>query len=378
MKKLILLISALLMLTSCGKGAERAVTYDCDNNFQQYSMPMICGDDDTLFFAFDDGSQLWYYDKATGISGLLCGKPECTHNGTECNAYFVGSELSLYGGKIYSLKPFYGSGCEVFSSDIDGSNRKTVIDLVGSEFSNMLADSVSDLSGKFHRGYFYACGTHHMIIDGILNDHAQVFAYSLDGGKGGIIYDNTELTAIKIQPFDDYLYFVAYSDDAIEVCRYSPESGEVEVLYNGDMPFSSPKIWVTDDSILFGDISESAIVYKLDFANGTITSLFDFNSDTDKPYLLYGFTDDYIVGGNMNGIEYLLCLKDYDGKTILETTVTPPNISDDEPLYTFPCGSDDEYIYLWSKVWSNAHDVQFIIGVSLKDGKSEVLWTNDI
>lgn len=138
---------------------------------------------------------------------------------------------------------------------------------------------------------------------------------------------------------------------------------------------------MTDDGILFGDNGddgESATVYKLDFASGTITTLLDFNADTDKSYLIYGFTDDYIVGGSMNGIEYMLCLKDFNGKTVIETTVTPPNISDDQPLYTFPCGSDNEYLYLWSKVWSSANDAQFIIGVSLKDGESKVLWTDDV
>ena len=380
MKKLMLLILALLMLTSCGESAEGVITYDCDNNFQQYSDPYICGDDDTLFFGFGDSSQLRYYDKATGISGLLCGKPECTHDGTDCNAYFNGRELSLYGGKLYALSRA-AEGFEIISLNTDGTKRKTVLNLSDDIFGEMISGGAADIRGMFHRGYFYACGTAHKVVDGILNDRAQVFAYPLDGGEGRMIYDNGELTAIRIQPYGDFLYFAAYGGDAVEICRYSPESDEVETLYSDEADILPSRLWVTDDGIMFGDNGtdgNEAKVYKFDFASGKLSLLLDFNADTDKPYLLYGFTDDYIVGGNMTGIEYDLCLKDYDGKTVLETSVTPPNISDDEPLYTFPCGSDDEYLYLWSKVWSPSHDVQFIIRVSLKNGESEVIWTNDV
>lgn len=380
MKKLLPLIFVLLLFTSCGKSGERAVTYDCDNNFQQYSDPYICGDDDALFFAFGDSSQLWFYDKATGISGLLCLKPECDHSGTDCNAYFNGRELSLYDGKLYSLGRIDG-GFEIISLNTDGTNRKTVLSLSDDIFGGMISGGVADMRGMFHRGYFYACGTAHKVVDGIPINHAQAVAYPLGGGKGRMIYDNSELTSIKIQPYGDFLYFVAYSSDAFKILRYSPNTDEVEILYSDESSILPSRFWVIDDGILIGDNGtdgKEAKVYKFDFESGKISLLFDFNADTDKTYLLYGFTDDYIVGGNMTGIEYDLCLKDYDGKTVLETSLTPPNISDDEPLYTFPCGSDDEYLYLWSKVWSTTHNVQFIIRLSLKNGESEVIWSNDV
>ena len=32
---------------------------------------------------------LYYYDEASGISGKLCGKPECDHNNHNCNAHVL-------------------------------------------------------------------------------------------------------------------------------------------------------------------------------------------------------------------------------------------------------------------------------------------------
>ena len=138
MKKLLLLILVLLLLASCGESAEQAVTYDCDNNFQQYSDPYICGNDDALFFGFGDSLLLWYYDKASGLSGPLCAKPECMHNGLDCSAYFNGRELCLYNGRLYTLNREDG-GFEIISFDTDGTNRKTVLKLDDDLFGGMIS-----------------------------------------------------------------------------------------------------------------------------------------------------------------------------------------------------------------------------------------------
>lgn len=377
MKKIIMLIIAAFILCSC-QSESVGVTYDCDNNFQQNIALKVCADDDTLFFEPDISTNLWYYDKSSGISGILCGKPECPHTGTDCNSYFNVSDLSLYGGRLYGVSVTSFPDCCIISANPDGSGRRTELDLSNSEFKDMLGDSVSNLRGMFHRGYFYACGTHNTVKDGIIGERVQVFAYPLDGSGGGTIYESSENTSVKIIPYGDFLYIVAYSKNGVEICSYSPEDGIAETLYSSELQISSPKLWVDGSGIYLGDGSEKAMVYKLDFSSKTLSEYMDFNSGSDEEYYLYGFSDDFVIGGNMDGIKCLLCLKSYSGETVLETSFTPPGVLHSELLTTFPCGCDGKYIYLFSKVWSAEHDVQFLSKVSVKSGKSEVIWTNDV
>ena len=45
---------------------------------------------------------IWYCDKETGASGKLCGRPECTHEGKDCNAYSIAiSGLNYYDQALY-------------------------------------------------------------------------------------------------------------------------------------------------------------------------------------------------------------------------------------------------------------------------------------
>lgn len=46
---------------------------------------------------------LRYYDKGSGISGVLCPDPACTHDTDSCGAYAAdgGNSVSVYNGKLY-------------------------------------------------------------------------------------------------------------------------------------------------------------------------------------------------------------------------------------------------------------------------------------
>ena len=58
--------------------------YDAQNQFSRYKDAAIVRD--TIFFKC--GSILYFFDMQTERAAPLCGKPECTHTGSTCNAYF--------------------------------------------------------------------------------------------------------------------------------------------------------------------------------------------------------------------------------------------------------------------------------------------------
>lgn len=77
----------------------------------------------TYIIYADDGSDQWV---------KLCGRPDCTHDNTDCNAYVHNcSKISYYDGYLYAM---LGDGSEQESKlirmDPDGSNRIEVLDLL--------------------------------------------------------------------------------------------------------------------------------------------------------------------------------------------------------------------------------------------------------
>lgn len=378
-KAVFFLLTIVVLLTSCGNGNKKDVTvsYDCDRNFQQYLLPYICSDNNTLFFSFADVQRLMYYDKDSGYANLLCGKPECTHSDSDCNAHFTGTNISHYGGKLYWLDGAKNSYA-IYCSNIDRTNRKRILEFNDNLFGKMLSGGVGNLRYTFHRGYFYSSGTYHEIVDGVICDCAQVFAYPLDSeNEGRMIYESIDLTNVIIQPYKDYLYFISYNESAFEICRYSAENDEVKVLYKGDLPLLSPKLWVTDDGMMISDDSGLVSVYKLDFENNELNKLLNFNSNTDEKYMIYGLGDNLIIAGYDSGNAFELYIKDFDGNSVLQKAVTIPGVSEHELLTTFPCGADDDNLYLWSKVWSSEHDIQFIIAVPFNGSKDDVIWIEE-
>ena len=80
------------------------------------------------------GVYVYYIDKATKNITILCGKPECEHNDSTCNAYTYTYSLWFAGDKLYFTNNNYilenGSyvnyGLRLYSIDPDGTNRSVV------------------------------------------------------------------------------------------------------------------------------------------------------------------------------------------------------------------------------------------------------------
>ena len=107
MKRMITLLLTLLLLFAlpgCGSETEADASLDSDRAFIHYGLfEQACATEDTVYFT--SGDLIHYYDKTTGISGILCGKAECEHStatNSTCNAYIgsVSQKLQLYNGRL--------------------------------------------------------------------------------------------------------------------------------------------------------------------------------------------------------------------------------------------------------------------------------------
>ena len=60
---------------------------DFDNRFAKiFGYPFVKIPEGYVYDFDNGGSQIMYWVKETGESGILCGKPECDHNNTACPA----------------------------------------------------------------------------------------------------------------------------------------------------------------------------------------------------------------------------------------------------------------------------------------------------
>ncbi|MBO4562582.1 MAG: hypothetical protein J5772_03105, partial [Clostridia bacterium] len=92
MKKTFIVLSLCLILclaacTKAGGGAEPTAVQQDDSSFVNKfgdGYAKLIETDDAFYYSFMSG-YLYYYDKANGVSGVLCSKPECIHDAKKQN-----------------------------------------------------------------------------------------------------------------------------------------------------------------------------------------------------------------------------------------------------------------------------------------------------
>lgn len=168
MKKVIaLLLMAMLLLSGCQTNGEQSVAADATEPTATYDW--MAGEspvttqrmglkragvnhaDHALapngaYFMYETGrststgekiSFVLYSDYGSDTVIKLCGRADCDHNNTDCNAFIAdGNNIYYYEGYIYAvsgrggtMEGFDGVGCSLIRMNMDGSNRVTVYDL---------------------------------------------------------------------------------------------------------------------------------------------------------------------------------------------------------------------------------------------------------
>lgn len=71
---------------------------------------------------------LYFYDNELGRMIVVCGKPECSHNDVDCNAWINSKLLSYYNGKLYYVNgdAIHNSYRTLCSMNLDGTDHADV------------------------------------------------------------------------------------------------------------------------------------------------------------------------------------------------------------------------------------------------------------
>ena len=413
----LLLTSVLLLsLTGCNEKETIDTSLDSDRAFIHYGgWEQVCEMEDTVYFTGYGGNLIHYYEKATGVSGVLCGKAECEHStavGSTCNAYINSSSnnLCVYNNRLYWIDA-WDSICSMAP---DGTDHRTE----RLRDAELYSDHTSGPSAIFHRGYAYAWIKNYAVRDGKDVVRLDFAAIPLDPDEEPHMIFQEELTDIAAR-YSPFIIMQAYGDDIyiltngaatdqeddgtarpefhdLQIRRYNAVTEELTTLYHDSQSHinETRELWAMDDGLMFSGLWQvegeySDDIYKLDFESGEIVKLFSadyisgfadnliiesrYDSEKSNPTNPWGLTfspQDIERSGELNVV-----IRSFDGDIILEDTYRL------EGLYDTPYfrGADGIYAYFLSETSYNDPETNSmtsymsLIGVALDGSGMEVL-----
>lgn len=339
---------------------EELENYDANLSFIQHGSSGfggICVTDDAIYSCLNASHSrhpnhtgiLMYTEKDSCVSMPLCGKPECTHTDTTCNAYLSQQALGLqiYNGKIYWLD---SSSMMLMRMNLDGTNHEVVLDL-GSAREIINGIWFNDPPWFIHRGYFYVSRMVDEVVDGSTQSSFMALAFSLDGEDSLEIMRTSQpghASNCSLKPLGNSIYisfgFSDSSNDYFSLFRWDSKTRNAECLYTqgpGDNAASEIKFYdngypmpIRGDGLYFSDYTwgtETTTIMKISFTTGNLEKVGSF----ETPYQAIRFTKDHIVGFN----EDHLLFYDRSGNCLFQS----------DPLDFNPgamlAGEDDRYAY---------------------------------
>ena len=380
MKRTITLLSALVLLltlAACGKVTEPDASLDSDRAFSARSTAQLCEIGDTVYYLImgQSGKLVYYYDKVSGVSGPLCGKPECRHTDTNCNAY-VGTAVAIgsYGGMIYYYDYEYLTGHVIRRMAADGTAHETLRVMELDTFPG----SGSDRIIQFHRGYMYYATESKTIVDGQERLGLYIVAVPFDQEEDitVILDEETGDVDLSVQLYGDSMYIMDYGEK-LRLRRWDCKTHDMELLLDVESPMKSPDFWVTDSDIYFNGVIGKAV--SEDGTEGTAREVYRYGlSDGAFEYVFSWFTpigySDIIADGFVaavrkeDGQAYAMVM-DFQGNAILNESFSVAGFPD-QALRGLCQGTDKDYVYLYSLSSGG-------FGVPLNGGEPILLYAPD-
>ncbi|MBO4878690.1 MAG: hypothetical protein J5544_00355 [Clostridia bacterium] len=334
---------------------------DFDNRFAS-QFNRIVETEDAYYLKGDCTDFLFYYDKVTGDSGILCPRPDCLHvppepmsGVTDCGG-FIGTErgsLTYYKGRLYWAK-YYRPEMDicVFSMALDGSDRE----LIGK-----LAISPEEYQPQqfwIHRGYVYFYSEANKVVNGAPTCRLAIVRQPLEGGEKQVIFEEQSYVDGEwtLRFIGDDVYILAGYDGAdgsvfehgepevpedylvlqehSVILRWNPDMAEPEVLLDEESPdqpapdnfYVEPDgtVWFVrqrpeDPSTHWGDDGYRLIDHlcRRD-PDGTVTELFDSVIDGEYYYMrnIYDGGMIMIRGLDTKPGTVVMCIVDLEGSVI--------------------------------------------------------------
>ena len=232
-----------------------SLSTDFQKNMSQtdaFEIPYLCETEGGYYFQYN--MFVYYIDKQTKATTILCAKPDCLHEDATCNAYVNGWSLSYSNDKLYYYNgdrvlengKYTDYGWRLYSMEIDGTNHSVSQSL---EFTPSGDTTLYKTTPIIHRSnvYFSYKGVVYTVPLGEKIDKATaIWGKETTGSSGAAVIVDTNALRYTLWADGDYMYFMAnvqQSNGTYKDTLFAYHTEEKEVK----------QIWQTPDASEVGE-----------------------------------------------------------------------------------------------------------------------------
>ena len=400
---ILLALAVCLVLTACTPGQETQGGNEDTQGFFDGNAPMPGYDADNRYLTsittcFQEGGNyffgtglmgeyLHYYDMQTGISGLLCPDPACTHDSDACSAWIGDiASVSYYDGKLYWVgKDPAGGGNDsyLWRSDTTGTNREKLKTI-------SFQDTVLVYQPQkyyIHRGNLYFLGKADT-VDGVqTGKRVSLMTASLEGDGGFTpLFDETfpEGANATVRFVGNRVYFAVQSFQAdrsvnLTITCYDRTDGTSQVLFEQtDITYIAGDMWVTEAGEIYMPVLVENVGKVLKLEDGAWTELMSLEGENvTVPIILDGI----VVFKEQKGDTRWVHILTLSGETMYEGVLYPeaiPGIGEDPNTLNWTIvGGDRQKLILNLSSWAQSEMTNYMVMLDLTDNlKPTVLWSD--
>ena len=323
-----------------------------------------------------------YRDKQSGVSGKLCGKPECAHEDKTCNAYvsFMDIGLTVYDGSLY------WSGLDLNSQkherylwkmNLDGTQREKVQKLAEVQINtNPLV--------QIHRGYVYTAGIYSTVEQGEARNGILITAEQIGKQAEPIVimdraYSNVFLS-YSMRFIGNMMYIQVEAESSLEgedlhhilLYRWDSKTRQLECLLD-----------IEEENFVIGDmqIDETGTIY-LTGRRGTMLGVYRYNFQTKNIETVSqwectqnGFNrmtrDNVITIYYDENDDIYMQVRTFSGEMVCEREITWEGKAEENRCFLIFCGGDEEYVFYCASQGNNRWFLQVPLDA---ERAAEVVW----
>lgn len=388
MKRMILILGICLLLTACTKEpySDAQLLPDAQNQFS-FSNAFSFQETDGFFCGNGfSGSSINYYDKASGISGVLCADPACAHDSVNCSGYMkTGATLSVYDGKLWWIGKDSRNDRDyaLWRSDFAGTNREQVKHL---SFEEVIV-KYQPQRYVVHQGMLYLLGDVNEVVGTEFSSHIILLSTPLDDSEEfKVLFEesfecavNWSVRFVGSHAYISMITFVPGEGQCdLTVVKLDLTTGKSETVYvETAMTASIEYTWVTAQGELYlpGADENYAYVWKLE--DGKRVEIASWEAiGSAVPDVMDGIAFYMTWENGIRGAEIV----DLEGNPLYSGSLFPERIEGiegDPNAYSIALiGGDAQKIIVNIHELTDNGPVDYTIALDLENGlKPTILWS---